>query len=735
MPRTLDHHIDALLRADHADPFAVLGPHRRGRGKTTGGATVRAFLPQADSVAVVTGEGGTHRMRKLRPEGFFETRLTESLGPGAYKLRVTQGDEIREIEDPYRFGPFLGELDRHFLSEGTHLEIYRRLGAHMVELDGVAGVNFAVWAPSARRVSVVGDFNDWDGRRHPMRVHPSCGIWEIFLPGLGEGTLYKFEVLGRDGGLLPLKTDPYGFAAERPPLTASKVVPLDRYVWGDADWMASRRDRAGLDAPMSIYEVHLGSWMRVPEEANRPLTYRELADRLIPYVNDLGFTHIELLPVSEHPFDGSWGYQPIGLYAPTSRFGSPDDFRYLIDRLHQAGIGVIVDWVAGHFPEDEHGLARFDGTCLYEHADPRQGRHVDWGTLIYNYGRAEVANYLLGNALFWLDQYHIDGLRVDAVASMIYLDYSRNEGEWVPNQFGGRENLEAVTFLKRMNELVYARHDGAFTTAEESTAWPMVSRPTYLGGLGFGYKWNMGWMHDTLGYMSLDPVYRKHHHNELTFGLLYAFSENFVLPLSHDEVVHGKRSIFGRMPGDSWQRYANMRSYLAFMFTHPGKKLLFMGCEFAQEYEWNHNASLDWHLLDQPENQGVKELVADLNRLYRGMPALHKLDSDPGGFSWIDCNDNAQSVLSFLRRGDSPEDVVVVVCNFTPVVRKDYLVGVPVGGLWRTILNTDSVFYGGSDVGPGDVQAEGEEGWHGFPYAVSLTLPPLATVVLRPEEA
>ncbi len=734
MSRGLDHHIDALLRADHADPFAVLGPHVRGRGKAKRAQTIRAFLPQADAVAVVTGEGEAHAMTRMRPEGFFELNLPQQLGPESYRLRLSRGSDSWEIEDPYRFSPFLGELDRHFLSEGTHLEIYRRLGAHLVRLDGVAGVNFAVWAPSARRVSVVGDFNDWDGRRHPMRVHPSCGVWEIFIPGLGEGTLYKFEVLGPDGDLMPLKTDPYAFAAEVPPLTASKVASLDGYIWGDAAWMEQRRHRAGVDAPMSVYEVHLGSWQRVPEEGQRSLTYRELADRLVPYVSEMGFTHVELLPVSEHPFDGSWGYQPIGLYAPTSRFGTPDDFRHLVDRLHQAGIGVIVDWVAGHFPEDAHGLARFDGTCLYEHADPRQGRHVDWGTLIYNYGRPEVANYLLGNALFWLDQYHIDGLRVDAVASMLYLDYSRGEGEWVPNEYGGRENLEAVAFLKRMNELVYARHDGAFTIAEESTAWPMVSRPTYLGGLGFGYKWNMGWMHDSLSYISMDPVYRKHHHNELTFGLLYAFNENFILPLSHDEVVHGKRSIFGRMPGDAWQRYANLRCYLAFMFTHPGKKLLFMGGEFAQEREWNHDSSLDWHLLERPENQGIKQLVADLNRLYRSTPALHQLDCDQGGFAWIDCHDHAQSVLSFLRRGVADEQVAVVICNFTPVVRHDYRVGVPFDGLWRIILNTDSVFYGGSDVGPGEVRAERDEGWHGYPYAVSLSLPPLATLVLHPEE-
>jgi len=734
MSRSLDQHIDSLLRAEHADPFAVLGPHARGGAKAKGGLTVRAFLPEADSVTLVTGTGEEHPMPRLRPEGFFALDLPDAQPPGSYKLRLSRNSHAWEIDDPYRFGPFLGELDRHFLSEGTHLEIYRRLGAHLVRMDGIDGVNFAVWAPSARRVSVVGDLNNWDSRRHPMRVHPSCGVWEIFVPGLGEGTLYKYEILGQDGTVMPLKTDPYALATETPPLTASKVESLDDYAWGDAAWMESRRDRAGRDTPISIYEVHLGSWQRVPEEGNRPLTYRELADRLVPYVSELGFTHIELLPVSEHPFDGSWGYQPIGLYAPTSRFGRPDEFRHLVDRLHQAGIGVILDWVAGHFPEDQHGLARFDGTCLYEHADPRQGRHVEWGTLIYNYGRSEVLNYLIGNALFWLDQYHIDGLRVDAVASMLYLDYSRGPDQWVPNKYGGRENLEAVAFLKRMNELVYAREDGAFTVAEESTAWPMVSRPTYLGGLGFGYKWNMGWMHDTLGYISKDPIYRQHHHNELTFGLLYAFDENFVLPLSHDEVVHGKRSLFGRMPGDEWQRYANLRCYFAFMFTHPGKKLLFMGGEFAQEREWNHDSSLDWHLLERSENQGIKRLVGDLNRLYRGSPALHRLDCESGGFAWIDCHDHAQSVLSFLRRGDSPDDVIVVVCNFTPMVRQDYLVGVPLGGLWRTVLNTDSVFYGGSDVGPGEAWAEGGQDWHGYPYAVSLTLPPLATLVLRPAD-
>jgi 1,4-alpha-glucan branching enzyme len=579
---------------------------------------------------------------------------------------------------------------------------------------------------------VVGPFNDWDGRRHPMRRHPIAGVWEIFLPGVGSGEIYKYEIIGRDGTLLPLKSDPCGFYAERPPSTASKVWAAS-HRWSDGAWLAGRGACAARDAPIAVYEIHAGSWRRDPQ-GNRYLTWRELADTLVPYVADMGFTHVELLPVSEYPFDGSWGYQPIGLFAPTSRFGTPDEFDALIDRFHDAGIGVILDWVPGHFPTDAHGLGWFDGTHLYEHADPRKGRHMDWDTLIYNYGRNEVQSFLLSSALHWIEAHHVDALRVDAVASMLYLDYSRKAGEWVPNIHGGRENLEAVAFLRRVNEVLYSRYPSAFSAAEESTAWPMVSRPTYLGGLGFGYKWNMGWMHDTLLYMSREPVHRRFHHDNLTFGLIYAFTENFILPLSHDEVVHGKRSLLGRMPGDRWQRFANLRLYFAFMYGHPGKKLMFMGGEFAQEREWNHDISLDWHLLDDPMHQGVQRLVRDLNRLYRELPALHRLDCESAGFEWIDATDADQSVLSFLRRGDHPGQTAVVVCNFTPVPRRGYRIGVPGGGGWIERLNTDSEIYGGSGLGNlGRVQAEAVP-MHGRPFSLPLTLPPLATVIFVPEE-
>ncbi|MBF0248949.1 MAG: 1,4-alpha-glucan branching protein GlgB, partial [Alphaproteobacteria bacterium] len=557
-----------------------------------------------------------------------------------------------------------------------------------------------------------------------------CGIWEIFVPHVAPGDLYKFEIKARNGDVLPLKADPYAVYMEQAPGTASIVYGANGYSWSDRDWMERRADTSGFSAPISIYEVHLGSWRRNPEDGGRPLSYRELADELIPYVTDMGFTHIELLPVSEFPFDGSWGYQPIGLFAPTSRFGEPNDFRHFVDRCHQEGVGVILDWVVGHFPEDAHGLAYFDGTHLYEHMDPRLGRHADWGTLIYNFGRTEVSNFLLANALYWLDAFHIDGLRVDAVASMLYLDYSREHGQWIPNPYGGNENLEAIAFLKRMNEAVYGQFPGAFTIAEESTAWPMVSRPTYLGGLGFGYKWNMGWMHDTLRFISHDPIYRQHHQDDLTFGLLYAFHENFVLPLSHDEVVHGKGSLIGRMPGDAWQRFANLRAYLSFMFTHPGKKLLFMGGEFAQEREWNHNESLDWHLLDNEANQGVRALVKDWNRIYREYPALHDYDAKPEGFSWIECHDHERNIIAYRRHGATGGEVVYVVCNFTPVVRHGYRLGVSEPARYHEVFNSDSTYYGGSNVGNGvDIEARDEPA-HGQPWSISLTLPPLAAVVL-----
>jgi 1,4-alpha-glucan branching enzyme len=717
-----------IVHATHDDPFGFLGPHREGEG-----TRIRAFLPEAERAEIIAPDGRLPApMQKGPYPGCFAVSLSGFDSDAPYRLRLFRGDRTWEIDDPYRFPSALGEIDRHLMAEGRHRRIFDKLGAHLTRFDGIDGVDFAVWAPNARRVSVVGDFNDWDGRRHPMRRHPGCGVWEVFIPGLAEGTLYKFELLGPQGELLPLKADPYAFSCETPPRTASRVTRRGTYTWNDGDWMARRKTANAWDAPISIYEVHLGSWRRKPEDGNRFLTYRELAEQLVPYVKYLGFTHIEMLPVSEFPFDGSWGYQPIGLFAPTSRFGSPDDFRALIDACHREGIGVILDWVPGHFPEDAHGLSWFDGTHLYEHADPRQGRHMDWGTLIYNFGRAEVRNFLIASALFWLEDYHIDGLRVDAVASMLYLDYSRKEGEWVPNAFGGHENLEAIAFLKRLNEVLYEEHPGAFTVAEESTAWPMVSRPTYLGGLGFGFKWNMGWMHDTLRYMGKDPVHRAFHHNDLTFGLLYAFQENFVLPLSHDEVVHGKGSLIGRMPGDRWQKFANLRAYFAFMWTHPGKKLLFMGGEFAQEAEWNHDQSLDWHLNDDPLHSGMQAVIRDLNALYRRSSALYRADFDAAGFAWIDCCNPEQSVLAYLRRDPSaPGNEAVTVANFTPMVRENYRLGVPCGGVWAEEINTDSALYGGGNVGNGGRVTAQAIPSHGQPFSIVVTLPPLAALVLK----
>ena len=693
---------------------------------------MRAFLPGARRVhAVVTDTGAIVELPRIHDAGLFAGKVPRDY-PFPYRLSVAWSGETVEMEDAYRFAPWLGDLDVYLLSEGTHLEIYEKLGAHLTAMEGCRGVAFAVWAPNAARVSVVGDFNRWDGRRHPMRLRHGCGVWEIFVPGIGAGERYKYEIVARDGTLLPLKADPYAFFAEKPPATASIVYAPEDFTWSDGDWMARRGEASARAAPFSAYEVHLGSWRRKHEEGDRYLTYRELADELIPYAKDMGFTHIEVLPITEYPFDGSWGYQPTGLFAPTSRVGTPDDFRAFIDACHRAGLGVIMDWVPGHFPSDPHGLGRFDGTHLYEHEDPRLGRHRDWDTLIYNYGRTEVANYLLSNALYWLDRFHIDGLRVDAVASMLYLDYSREPGEWLPNIHGGNENLDAIAFIRRMNEIVYGRFPGAITVAEESTAWPMVSRPTYLGGLGFGYKWNMGWMHDTLAYMAHEPVHRSHHHNQLTFGLLYAFSENFVLPLSHDEVVHGKGSLLGKMPGDSWQKFANLRAYFTFMYAHPGKKLLFMGGEFAQGREWNHDRSLDWHLLNDPMHAGVKRLIGDLNSLYRDLPALHVHDCEAEGFEWIDCDDKNDSVISFLRRGKDVHDIAIVVCNFTPVVRKGYRIGVPDTGVYREAFNSDAACYGGSNVGNGGAVAAESVACHGRPFSLTLTLPPLAGIVLRP---
>ncbi len=717
---------DAIARADHGDPFAVLGPHQ-----VNGQTVVRAFLPNARAVQVLDAatKDVLFALEKMHAAGGWVGRTNKPLP--RYLLREESLAGTHEFSDTYAFPPVLGDLDVHLLAEGTHHETYDRLGAHPRTIDGIDGTAFAVWAPNARRVSVVGEFCHWDGRRLPMRLRHGSGVWELFVPGVAPGALYKFEIRAPGGELVPLKADPFAFRAEHPPRTASVVANTGPLTWSDGDWMAGRAARVARDAAMSIYEVHLGSWRRVPEAGNRYLNYRELGDQLIPYVKDMGFTHLQLMPVSEFPFDGSWGYQPVGLYAPTSRFGTPEEFAEFVNRCHEAGIGVLADWVAGHFPTDPHGLGRFDGTALYEHADPRQGFHKDWNTLIYNYGRREVMNFLLGNALFWLARYHIDGLRVDAVASMLYLDYSRKPGEWVPNVHGGRENLEAVAFLRKMNEWIATHQSGAIAVAEESTAWPGVTRPEHEGGLGFRYKWNMGWMNDTLSYMSEDPVHRRHHHAKMTFGMVYAYSEDFILPLSHDEVVHGKRSLIGRMPGDEWQRFANLRAYYGFMFGHPGKKLLFMGAEFAQGREWNHDQSLDWHLLGVGNHKGIQTLVRDLNTAYRGLPALHQRDHDPDGFAWVVGDDAQQSVFVFLRFGHDRYRPVLVACNFTPVPRHGYRVGVPLPGFWQERVNTDAGIYGGSNVGnTGGLHAE-HQASHGQPFSLSLTLPPLATVILE----
>jgi 1,4-alpha-glucan branching enzyme len=723
----LDPQIAAIIAARHGDPFAFLGMH-----ETEGGLVVRAMLPGAQSVAIVDAASGeaVAAAERVHSDGFFVAHIAGRTEQFLYRLQVDWDGATQEFDDAYRFRSVLGDLDVYLLAEGTHLDSHRKLGAHVTTLEGVEGVAFAVWAPNAQRVSVVGGFNAWDGRRLPMRSRMAGGIWEIFVPGIGPGEVYKYEIVGPDGVVLPLKADPYASQTEVPPRTASVVSAAQSFPWQDGEWLAARGRANDRGSPIAIYEVHLGSWRRNLGEEGRYLNYRELSEQLVPYVADLGFTHIEIMPVTEYPFDGSWGYQPVSLFAPTSRYGSPDDFRCFVDACHRAGIGVWLDWVPGHFPSDSHGLARFDGTALYEHADPRQGLHRDWGTLIYNYGRREVANFLLSSALCWVRDFHIDGLRVDAVASMLYLDYSRDEGDWIPNMYGGRENLEAIAFLRRMNEVVFGEGVGATTVAEESTAWPMVSRPVYVGGLGFGFKWNMGWMHDTLGYMSRNPIHRKYHHNDLTFGLLYAFHENFILPLSHDEIVYGKRSLIGKMPGDQWQRFANLRAYFAFMWTHPGKKLLFMGGEFAQEREWNHDIGLDWQLLGEPLHAGVHRLVRDLNHLYRATPALYQRDGEGDGFAWIDANNGAESVLSYLRRGsDDPSAIAVTVANFTPVPRHGYRIGVPYPGRYRERINTDATDYGGSGVGnSGAVEADPEP-MHGQPYSLRLHLPPLAALI------
>jgi 1,4-alpha-glucan branching enzyme len=707
-----------------ADPHRILGAHEE-----DGGVVVRAYRPEAKSVRVQPA-GIDAELKD--PSGLWEALLPKAKLPLEYELEVEYADgNTFTVRDPYAFLPTLGELDLHLVMEGRHEQLYERMGAHVREIDGVVGTAFAVWAPNARSVSVVGDFNSWDGRLHPMRSLGSSGIWELFIPDVGEGQKYKFEIRTQDGRLR-IKADPLAFATEVPPANAS-VVHRPQHEWDDDAWLERRAQKDWLREPISIYEVHLGSWRRNPMEGNRPLSYLELADELSDYCADLGFTHVELLPVMEHPFSGSWGYQVTGYFAPTSRFGSPDDFKCFVDRLHRNGIGIVLDWVPAHFPRDDWALAQFDGTALYEHSDPRKGAHPDWGTLIFNLSRNEVRNFLLSNALYWLREQHADALRVDAVASMLYLDYSRRAGEWLPNMFGGRENLEAVDFLKQMNETAYGREAGVFTAAEESTAWPGVSRPTYVGGLGFGFKWNMGWMHDTLLYFQKDPVYRRFHHHTLTFSLMYAFSENFILPLSHDEVVHGKGSLLNKMPGDRWQKFANLRSLYAYMWAHPGKKLLFMGGELAEWDEWNYDGSLHWNLLEHADHQGMQSLIRDLNRAYRTQPALYEVDFDPRGFRWLQANDAGNNVLAFARLDEHGERPVVCVLNLSPVPRYDYRVGMPTCCRWRELLNTDSTYYGGSGVGNmGGVEAEAIP-WHDQPFSAQLTLPPLAAVWLVPE--
>lgn len=725
----------AILTATSGDPFAVLGPHIEA-GDRGARLVVRTFQPRASSVTVVplAGTARPRVMQVVHPDGLFEAVFEGVTTVMPYKLRVKRRDTDVETEqfDPYAFGVLLGELDLHLLGEGRHMRLHHCLGAHPMTIDGVAGTRFAVWAPNAMRVSVVGDFNEWDGRVHPMRQRHHQGVWELFLPDVGAGARYKYEIRSRVAGAPFLKADPCGAAFEHPPATASIVAAPSAHVWQDAEWLEARRAaREGFEQPMAIYEVHLGSWARTDD--NRFLTYAQLAERLVPYVKDLGFTHVELLPVLEFPYDGSWGYQVTGFFAPTSRFGTPDDFRAFVDTLHGAGIGVILDWVPGHFPKDAHGLARFDGTALYEHEDPRLGEHRDWGTLIFNYGRTEVRNFLLASALAWVEDFHLDGLRVDAVASMLYLDYSREEGEWLPNAFGGRENLDAVSFLQDMNTHIHGHHPGVVTIAEESTAWPGVSRPVHLGGLGFTYKWNMGWMHDVLAYMSKDPIFRRWEHNHLTFSMIYAYNENFVLPFSHDEVVHGKRSLLDRMPGDTWQKAANLRALFGYMFTHPGKKLLFQGGEFGQWREWNHAESLPWFLLEHPPHAGIHRFVRDLLRLYRNEPALYERDYDPSGFQWIDCNDNENSVISFIRRAGDADDQVIVLLNLTPVPRERYRIGTPFGGRYREVLNSDARAYGGSNVGNAGAVSTEPVPAHGFQQSMLLTLPPLGCLILKHE--
>jgi 1,4-alpha-glucan branching enzyme len=724
--------IDAIINAKHQDIFSVLGMHKH---PTESGLIVRAFLPEAQNVEVIDSK--TNKLVTVLDlvdqAGLFERKLGRRRNPFNYHLRVVYKSETVAIDDPYRYPSMVNNDDLYLFCEGTHEKAYQWMGAHGREVDNVQGTHFVLWAPDASRVSVVGDFNFWDGRRNVMRKHPGAGVWEIFLPNVAASASYKYEIADKNGHIQPLKSDPYAFSMQSAPETASKVLQNSMYQWQDDQWMSERSTSSNpYNGPISIYEVHLGSWRR--GDNNTYLTYRELAVQLVSYVVEMGFTHIQLMPISEFPFDGSWGYQPIGLFAPTARFGSAEDFKYFVDCCHEENIGLLLDWVPGHFPTDEHGKGKFDGSCLYEHEDLRKGFHPDWKTLIYNYGRSEVQSYLISNAIYWLDHFHIDGLRVDAVASMLYLDYSREEGEWLPNIHGGRENLEAIELLQQVNSRAYFNHPGVMMIAEESTAWPGVSKPVDGGGLGFGFKWNMGWMNDTLKYMERDPIHRQHHHNEMTFGLVYGFSENFVLPISHDEVVHGKGSLLSKMPGDDWQKFANLRAYYGFMWTHPGKKLLFMGCEFAQRNEWNHDQSLDWHLLEQPNHQGTQQLIKDLNHTYRSVPALYELDCDSNGFEWLDSQNSQQSILTYMRQGKEGTAPALVVVNLTPTSYENYSVGVSLAGYYRECLNTDSSLYGGSNVGnDGGVYSENKP-HAGQDNHVSLSIPPLATMIFEWQE-
>lgn len=724
--------MDRIVQMRHHDPFDVLGAHVvEWEGERA--VAVRAMVPHADTLTVVAENGDEYPMSRVHIDGIYEAICAGHSKVFGYRLRATNVEGYRwEVVDPYSFMPVISDFDLQLLGEGNHFKSYDRLGAHVIEVGGVRGTLFAVWAPNAQAVSVIGNFCAWDERRYPMRVRGSSGIWELFIPGLGSGEVYKFKIRGPHGELLE-KADPHAFHAETRPRTGSVIWDIEGYEWGDVQWMEHRAQTNLLHKPLSIYEVHLGSWMRAPEEGDRFLTYRELADRLVDYVREMGYTHIELMPVMEHPLDGSWGYQVTGYFAPTSRFGVPQDFMYFVDHCHQNGIGVILDWVPAHFPRDTHGLARFDGTALYEYDDPRKGEHKDWGTLIFNFGRNEVRNFLISSGLFWLDKYHADGLRVDAVASMLYLDYSRQPGEWAPNIYGGHENLEAIAFIRRFNELCYQYFPGVITVAEESTSFSGVSKPTYLGGLGFGFKWNMGWMNDTLRYIRKDPIYRKYHHNDLTFGLVYAFTENFIQVISHDEVVHGKGSMLGKMPGDDWQKLANLRAYYGFMYTHPGKKLLFMGSEFGQWHEWSEAHSLDWHLLQWEPHQQVRRFVADLNQLYRSEPALYERDFDPAGFEWIDFHDWENSIISYIRHAANPGDYLVVVCNLTPTPREGYRIGVPEHCLYREAFNSDAAIYGGSNMGNRGGFWSEERFWQGRPYSLNLTIPPLSVCVFKPQ--